>query len=74
MRVLQWISFTWCELMHPAPRWPINGFRECPTCLGKTRVAWGLRFERLEHCLPNYLGLTVYDFCRFSGSGKKHGL
>jgi len=41
MGVLQWIGSTWCELMHPAPRWPINGFHECPSCLRKTRVAWG---------------------------------
>jgi hypothetical protein len=40
MELLRWIGNTWCELMHPAPRWPINGFRECPCCLRKKRVAW----------------------------------
>ena len=59
MRVLQWISSTWCELMHPAPRWPINGFRECPTCLRKTRVAWGIQFERFERCLLTTQDATV---------------
>lgn len=31
---------TWCKLMHPAPRWPINGYYECPTCLRRYPVPW----------------------------------
>jgi hypothetical protein len=40
MRFLQWFGNQWCELTHPAPRWPVNGFRECPRCLRRHRIAW----------------------------------
>lgn len=40
MKVLKWIETTWCELSHPTPRWPINGYSECPRCLRKRRVEW----------------------------------
>jgi hypothetical protein len=37
------LSYTvrrWCHVMHPAPRWPIHGQYECPTCLRRYPVPW----------------------------------
>jgi hypothetical protein len=30
----------WCQLMHPAPMWPVNGRYRCPKCLRSFPVAW----------------------------------
>jgi len=33
----------WCRLMHPAPRWPVCGYYECPACLRRYPVPWANR-------------------------------
>ncbi len=38
--VLNRIGEFWCRVQHPAPRWPINGQYECPTCLRRYAVVW----------------------------------
>ncbi len=34
------IGELWCRLQHPAPRWPVNGHYECPSCLRRYAVVW----------------------------------
>ena len=38
--LLSQMARTWCHLLHPAPRWPIHGQYECPTCLRRYPVPW----------------------------------
>jgi len=30
----------WCNIMHPAPMWPINGYYICPRCQNRYPVPW----------------------------------
>ncbi len=38
----------WCQIGHPAPRWPINGQYECPACLRRYPVVWANDSAQLE--------------------------
>jgi hypothetical protein len=40
MQLFFWVMDVWCELKHPLPRRPVNGFSECPRCLRKRPLNW----------------------------------
>lgn len=30
----------WCQVMHPAPMWPVKGYYQCPACFRSYPVPW----------------------------------
>lgn len=34
------VATVWCQVMHPAPMWPVNGYYQCPACLRAYPVPW----------------------------------
>ncbi len=34
------VGALWCQWMHPAPMWPVNGHYHCPVCLREFPVLW----------------------------------
>lgn len=36
------IGERWCQAMHSAPMWPVNGEYQCRQCFRRYRVPWAL--------------------------------
>lgn len=39
-RLWQWWRRLWCEWMHDAPMWPVNGRYRCRVCQMEWEVGW----------------------------------
>jgi hypothetical protein len=37
------LSGQWCQIVHPAPMWPVKGYYQCPVCLRAYPVPWEQR-------------------------------
>lgn len=39
-RIRSRVATLWCQVMHPAPMWPVKGYYQCPACLRAYPVPW----------------------------------
>jgi hypothetical protein len=47
-----WAGSKWCNLMHPAPMWPVKGYYQCPACLRSYPVPWETRTRPVSAEMP----------------------